>query len=295
MPPVRTAVAGRFAQLNTRTRDNLKPYEEPYVPRVVRHNDEKKSVPFHEDYMNIDEFSNTAMKTEERNDEDKRQFMTEDKDYPKPRVDLIASLRTLEQMIRDQKMLIKREDTQRASLTSNNTVTTSAVTTETIVAGTISSNSESENGTALEGTLVKPSVQMKTSVYTEAPFENNSSSSDIEPSSPSNHAESPPSSPSSGEVTKRSAIPDERPNEVKDVDYWERRKRNNLAARKSREDRRKKEIEALKTTKDLAKENSYLTALLNRLTSRNEQLESKLQDIRAEGGRSSHSMTSSDS
>jgi len=293
MPPIRTSIAGKFAHLSSRKREVLKPYEEP----TVRHENGKKPVPFKDEFMSIDEFCDNTIKREESDEERQDgQFRSEDKDYPKPNVDLLASLLTLGRMIRDQKKLIQQEASLRALRTTNNTVTISAVMTDPIISATFSSNTQSKNINALEMDVEPGKMEVSASPTTQEDIvENNSSSSSeidssVSSSLSSDRIESSSSSSNGRSSSKRRVIPDE----VKDVDYWERRKRNNLAARKSREDRRKKEINVLKTAKELEDENSYLTSLLNRLTSRNEELESKLQGIRFNDGQSSNSLTSSD-
>jgi len=73
--------------------------------------------------------------------------------------------------------------------------------------------------------------------------------------------------------THRSFVPDK----LKNDEYWERRKRNNQAAKKSREDRRRKELEVLEKMAKLEKHNSELIAKVERLEKRNEMLEMQLQ------------------
>lgn len=64
--------------------------------------------------------------------------------------------------------------------------------------------------------------------------------------------------------------------EKKDSLYWERRKRNNEAAKKSRESRREKEIEVSRRCKDLEKENTGMRFTIINLQERNSQLENTL-------------------
>jgi len=70
----------------------------------------------------------------------------------------------------------------------------------------------------------------------------------------------------------KKAIPDAE----KDSEYWERRKRNNEAARKSREYRRSKEMEMQTRLEALQKENSSLKTAIELLIKRNEYLDSVL-------------------
>jgi len=64
--------------------------------------------------------------------------------------------------------------------------------------------------------------------------------------------------------------------EQKDKQYWERRKRNNAAAKKSRESRREKEIEVNRKSELLQKENEGMRFTIMNLQERNTQLENSL-------------------
>ena len=68
------------------------------------------------------------------------------------------------------------------------------------------------------------------------------------------------------------------PDAQKDIDYWEKRRRNNLAAKKSREDRRRKELEVLNKLSALESHNQELTAQVKALQKKNELLEKSLQE-----------------
>lgn len=70
----------------------------------------------------------------------------------------------------------------------------------------------------------------------------------------------------------RSYVPDS----LKDREYWERRQRNNEAARKSREERRRKELEVLDKLTSLEKMKNSLEAKVTELERRNTYLESRL-------------------
>jgi len=71
---------------------------------------------------------------------------------------------------------------------------------------------------------------------------------------------------------RRSFIPDEK----KDEKYWERRKRNNEAAKRSREARRSKEVEVSKRSDNLEKDNDDLKKNVDELRMRNRELEETL-------------------
>lgn len=62
----------------------------------------------------------------------------------------------------------------------------------------------------------------------------------------------------------------------KDLKYWERRKRNNLAAKRSREAKRAREIETAKKTAALEKENATLKAQVRKLKTAIQRAEKKL-------------------
>ena len=66
----------------------------------------------------------------------------------------------------------------------------------------------------------------------------------------------------------RSFVPDDK----KSKEYWDKRKKNNVAARKSREDRRKKEIEILKTVENLKNDNLKLKIYAQKVSSENQNL-----------------------
>ena len=62
----------------------------------------------------------------------------------------------------------------------------------------------------------------------------------------------------------------------KDVKYWERRKRNNLAAKRSREAKRAREIETAKKTAALEKENATLKTQVRKLKAAIQRAEKRL-------------------
>lgn len=68
--------------------------------------------------------------------------------------------------------------------------------------------------------------------------------------------------------TRRALVPDEQKNQK----YWLKRMRNNVAARKSREDRRRKELEVLDTMKNLKDENQSMKNYIETVVKTNEQL-----------------------
>ena len=62
------------------------------------------------------------------------------------------------------------------------------------------------------------------------------------------------------------------PTDKKTMDYWEKRRKNNQAARKSREDRRKKEIEVLKSVNNLKSDNIKLKLYVQKIMGENQNL-----------------------
>jgi len=63
---------------------------------------------------------------------------------------------------------------------------------------------------------------------------------------------------------------------MKDADYWTRRQRNNEAAKRSRENRRVKELEMMDLVKRLTETNDDLRERISELESRNQFLEELL-------------------
>ena len=74
----------------------------------------------------------------------------------------------------------------------------------------------------------------------------------------------------------RSFVPDS----LKDIDYWERRKRNNEAAKKSREERRKKELEILSNYDNMKREYTEIKVENNRLKAYTKVLELQVEDLK---------------
>lgn len=82
-----------------------------------------------------------------------------------------------------------------------------------------------------------------------------------------------------GKKNNRSFVPEERKTE----DYWQKRIKNNVAARKSREDRRKKELEILDRKSQYEKENIQLRLFIEKLQSENQYLLYEINMLRNEG------------
>lgn len=71
-----------------------------------------------------------------------------------------------------------------------------------------------------------------------------------------------------GKKTNRSFVPEDKKTE----EYWQKRIKNNVAARKSREDRRRKEIEMLSKRSAYEKENLQLRLFIEKMQSENQYL-----------------------
>ena len=82
-----------------------------------------------------------------------------------------------------------------------------------------------------------------------------------------------------GKKNNRSFVPEERKTE----DYWHKRIKNNVAARKSREDRRKKELEILNRKAQYEKENLQLRLFIEKIQSENQYLIYEINMLRNEG------------
>jgi len=70
------------------------------------------------------------------------------------------------------------------------------------------------------------------------------------------------------------------PTDKKTQDYWEKRRKNNVAARKSREDRRKKEIEVLKSVNNLKNDNVKLKLYAQKVMTENQNLKYEIEMLK---------------
>ena len=70
------------------------------------------------------------------------------------------------------------------------------------------------------------------------------------------------------------------PNDKKTNDYWEKRRKNNQAARKSREDRRKKEIEVLKNVSNLKSDNMKMKMYVQKIMGDNQNLKYEVEMLK---------------
>ena len=240
--------------------------------------DGKKST-YHDDFMDLDEFFTRSAAVEGPTEDS---FKSDEIDHPKPNVDLLASLLTLGKMIQDQKQLIKQQQHQQQQ--QQNPQNQSILLQQNISSPMISNS--------VPPTLQLPAIQSVAAPTSLLPTMADDrdlsklSQPDINSGQCSNllsyrniqneTQNDRDNSSQTSSSSKRAVIPEE----IKDLDYWDRRKRNNLAAKKSREERRRKELEILEAAKQLEKENSQLATMLKRLTARNELLEGRLQEIR---------------
>lgn len=70
------------------------------------------------------------------------------------------------------------------------------------------------------------------------------------------------------------------PTDKKTNDYWEKRRKNNQAARKSREDRRKKEIEVLKNVSNLKSDNMKMKLYVQKIMGENQNLKYEVEMLK---------------
>lgn len=83
-----------------------------------------------------------------------------------------------------------------------------------------------------------------------------------------------------GKKNSRSFVPEEKKTE----EYWQKRIKNNVAARKSREDRRRKELETLSKKAQYEKENVQLRMFVDKMQSENQYLLYEITMLREEKG-----------
>ena len=79
-----------------------------------------------------------------------------------------------------------------------------------------------------------------------------------------------------GKKRRRNLVPQDK----KTREYWERRQRNNVAARRSREERRNKELETYQKMKFLEKENELLKETVNQFMKSQFDLQNEVQYLR---------------
>ncbi|XP_057313779.1 thyrotroph embryonic factor-like [Hydractinia symbiolongicarpus] len=281
MPPVKTlSVKGTISQgRHDEKRELLKPYS-----KETSTGSPSKKTKFYDDYMSLDEFF-------QKTSNDNECETIEDNDYPRPNGNLLASLYTLGNLIQNQKKLIQCQ--QQKNLVTTSTSKSSIVPTDNQAAMLNEITHSEDSGTT--HSHARPESCYSSDIN---PQQNSEPSSKLLPDlstttkNPENVTQSLPSVPNVVSSSKGHIIPDS----YKDVDYWNKRKRNNSAAKKSREERRNRELKVFSEARQLEKENSQLTTILKRLTERNELLESRLQEVRKRSwqGESSGTSTSSE-
>ena len=79
-----------------------------------------------------------------------------------------------------------------------------------------------------------------------------------------------------GRKKRRTLVPEDK----KNTEYWEKRKRNNLAARRSREERRTKELQTFETMKHLQQENNALKQTIKMLMESQNELQKEIFSLR---------------
>jgi len=299
MPPARIILRGQtFSNVTDfTTSDVRRDLQKPYSNSITKNVSGKSGITFpskipinkskqkghtgkkDSSYMDLDEFLLKADKDDSPHEADP--------DYPKPTVDLLASLLTLGKMIQSQKQFIQSQSTEQQSNSSTGKPSPDIIfeqptepLAEHVAEQLTEEHSECSLPTISDNMFLGENAHsLNLSRRRDQNFENYRE----------NKEEKTNSSSCSDSNSQRCVIPED----IKDIDYWDRRKRNNLAAKKSREERRKKELEVVETAKQLENENSQLTSMLKRLTSRNEWLESKLKDIHKWNRTESVSLSSS--
>ena len=239
--------------------------------------DGKKNT-YHDDFMDLDEFFTRSAAVEGPTEDS---FKSDEIDHPKPNVDLLASLLTLGKMIQDQKQLIKQQQHQQQQQQNpqNRSILLQQDISSPIISNSVPPTLQSPaiQSVAAPTSLLSTMADDRDLSKLSQPDINSGHCSNLLTYNIQNENQTDrDNSSQTSSSSKRAVIPEE----IKDLDYWDRRKRNNLAAKKSREERRRKELEILEAAKQLEKENSQLATMLKRLTARNELLEGRLQEIR---------------
>jgi len=304
MPPARTLLRNVTTNDFETRYESLKPYDPTIARQTYSTKKGLKPAPsFQDEYMNLDEF---ILKATQENRVESRSDDTDD--YPKPNVDLLASLVTLGRMIQDQKQIIQRQEQERQvqerqvqerqeqQSQQNHIQPHSEVNSTYSTCNELPNESHSITTTETQS-HIPSTAQLNTSYNSSigSPNQVNENSNHCSNEGAGSISASCDLNFSSLGIGRHQDIASEDPSstkgfvpeEIKDIDYWDRRKRNNMAAKKSREERRRKELDVLEAAKTLEKENSQLATMLKRLTARNALLESRLQSIRKNGSLSS--------
>ena len=237
--------------------------------------DGKKST-YHDDFMDLNEFFTRSAAVEGPTEDS---FKSDETDHPKPNVNLLASLLTLGKMIQDQKQLKKQQHQQQQENLQNQSILLLQDISSPIISNSVSSTVQLpaiQSVAAPTSLLSTMADDRDFSKLSHLDINSGQCSNLLAYKNIQNENQTDRGSFSqTSSLSKRTVILEE----IKDLDYWDWRKRISLAANIFCEERRRKELEILEAAKQLEKENSKLATMLKRLTARNELLEGRLREI----------------
>ena len=237
--------------------------------------DGKKST-YHDDFMDLNEFFTRSAAVEGPTEDS---FKSDETDHPKPNVNLLASLLTLGKMIQDQKQLKKQQHQQQQENLQNQSILLLQDISSPIISNSVSSTVQLpaiQSVAAPTSLLSTMADDRDFSKLSQLDVNSGQCSNLLAYKNIQNENQTDRGSFSqTSSLSKRTVILEE----IKDLDYWDWRKRISLAANIFCEERRRKELEILEAAKQLEKENSKLATMLKRLTARNELLEGRLREI----------------
>ena len=237
--------------------------------------DGKKST-YHDDFMDLNEFFTRSAAVEGPTEDS---FKSDEIDHPKPNVNLLASLLTLGKMIQDQKQLKKQQHQQQQENLQNQSILLLQDISSPIISNSVPSTVQLpaiQSVAAPTSLLSTMADDRDFSKLSQLDINSGQCSNLLAYKNIQNENQTDRGSFSqTSSLSKRTVILEE----IKDLDYWDWRKRISLAANIFCEERRRKELEILEAAKQLEKENSKLATMLKRLTARNELLEGRLREI----------------
>ena len=237
--------------------------------------DGKKST-YHDDFMDLNEFFTRSAAVEGPTEDS---FKSDEIDHPKPNVNLLASLLTLGKVIQDQKQLKKQQHQQQQENLQNQSILLLQDISSPIISNSVPSTVQLpaiQSVAAPTSLLSTMADDTDFSKLSQLDINSGQCSNLLAYKNIQNENQTDRGSFSqTSSLSKRTVILEE----IKDLDYWDWRKRISLAANIFCEERRRKELEILEAAKQLEKENSKLATMLKRLTARNELLEGRLREI----------------
>ena len=237
--------------------------------------DGKKST-YHNDFMDLNEFFTRSAAVEGATEDS---FKSDEIDHPKPNVNLLASLLTLGKMIQDQKQLKQQQNQQQQENPQNQSILLLQDISSPIISNSVPPTVQLpaiQSVAAPTSLLSTMADDRDLSKLSQLDINSGQCSNLLAYKNIQNENQTDRGSFSqTSSLSKRTVILEE----IKDLDYWDWRKRISLAANIFCEERRRKELEILEAAKQLEKENSKLATMLKRLTARNELLEGRLREI----------------